>query len=84
MTSNPIIEFANSEFRAEITNIGDGFELRWDDHLANWWTEVYPQLDAAVARLGLIIAASRDDLTFHDDHAGWFERWTQLKAEALS
>lgn len=73
-----LVSYSNADFRAEITDTGEGFRLWWTDHVVNEWEESYPDLSAAVGRLALLIAAAHSDRFFSGQPPEWYLAWTEF------
>lgn len=66
---DPIVKLDHPATGAEIRYVGDGFELHWTDYVVNDWTELYPTLALACARLALLMACADTDFElFFDTH----------------
>ena len=74
--------YSDDTFAARIVDTGEGYELAWTDYVANDWSETYPNLDAALSRLALLIRGADRGFVDHtptDHHL----RWEAVTEEAL-
>jgi hypothetical protein len=50
-----VLYHRDDQIAVGIIRVGQGFELHWDDFVANYWREPYGTLSGALARMALLI-----------------------------
>lgn len=80
MADGSIVTYADGHIFAELTADGGEFELRWDDGVANEFTETYDRLSLALLRLGVLVRLAEGDFAamFAQDDAAEFTLFAEV------